>query len=114
MKKTLHRIYKPVIKTNKSAFSKVEVYCYFLFSCYVVSDSYMTPRTLVCQALLSMGFLRQDTGDLPDPGVKPVFAALAGRFFTTEPPGKTCNKLGQDKSSIVFLLGSNKYSNENV
>ena len=30
-------------------------------------------------------------GDLPDPGIKPmslVSPALAGRFFTTEPPGK--------------------------
>ena len=26
--------------------------------------------------------------DLPQPGVKPVSPALAGRFFTTEPPGK--------------------------
>jgi len=30
-------------------------------------------------------------GDLPDPGIKPVSLAspaLAGRFFTTQPPGK--------------------------
>ena len=30
-------------------------------------------------------------GDLPDPGIKPVSLAspaLAGGFFTTEPPGK--------------------------
>ena len=30
-------------------------------------------------------------GDLPDPGIEPVSlgsAALAGGFFTTEPPGK--------------------------
>ena len=30
-------------------------------------------------------------GDLPDPGIKPAsfaYPALAGRFFTTEPPGK--------------------------
>ena len=27
-------------------------------------------------------------GDLTDPGVEPEFAALAGRFFTTEPPEK--------------------------
>jgi len=30
-------------------------------------------------------------GDLPDPGIKPTSLAslaLAGRFFTTEPPGK--------------------------
>ena len=27
-------------------------------------------------------------GDLPNPGIKPTFAALAGGFFTTEPLGK--------------------------
>ena len=27
-------------------------------------------------------------GDIPDPGIEPVSPALAGRFFTTEPPGK--------------------------
>ena len=27
-------------------------------------------------------------GDLPDPGIKPQSPALAGRLFTTEPPGK--------------------------
>ena len=49
------------------------------------------------QAPLSMGFPRQEywsgwpfppPGDLSDPGKGPVFHALAGRFFTTEPPGK--------------------------
>ena len=48
------------------------------------------------QAPLSMGFSRQECcsglpfpppGDLPDPGIKPVSPTLAGRFFTTEPPG---------------------------
>jgi len=42
-----------------------------------------------------MGFLRQEywgglpfpsPGDLPDPGIKLTSPALAGRFFTTEPP----------------------------
>ena len=28
--------------------------------------------------------------DLPRPGTEPVSPALAGRFFTTEPPGKPC------------------------
>ena len=27
-------------------------------------------------------------GDLPDPGIEPSSPALAGEFFTTEPPGK--------------------------
>ena len=44
-----------------------------------------------------MGFPRQEywsglafpfPGDLPDPGIEPACPALAGRFFTTEPPGK--------------------------
>ena len=28
--------------------------------------------------------------DLPGPGIKPASPALAGGFFTTEPPGKPC------------------------
>ena len=28
------------------------------------------------------------SGDLPNPGVEPKSPELAGRFFTTEPPGK--------------------------
>ena len=56
--------------------------------------------TLLCdQALLCMGFSWQEywkrlpfpsPGDLPNPGMEPVSLAspaLAGRFFTTEPPG---------------------------
>ena len=47
-----------------------------------------------------MGFSRQEhwnglpfppLGDPPDPGLEPMFlrsSALAGRFYTTEPPGK--------------------------
>ena len=27
-------------------------------------------------------------GDIPNPRIKPMSPALAGRFFTTEPPGK--------------------------
>jgi len=27
-------------------------------------------------------------GDLPDPGIEPTSPALAGGFFTAEPPGK--------------------------
>ena len=71
-----------------------------LFCCLVVSDSFVNPWTVAHQAPLSMGFPRQECwsglpfpfpGDLPDPGIEPVspaFPALAGGFFTTEPPGK--------------------------
>ena len=49
------------------------------------------------QALPSKGFSRQEywsglpfppPGDLPGPGIELTSPALAGRFFTTEPPGK--------------------------
>ena len=52
---------------------------------------------VACQVPLSMGFPRQQywsgmpfpsLGDLPDPGIEPMSSALAGGFFTTEPPGK--------------------------
>ena len=61
-----------------------------------VSNS-ATPGTVARQAPLSMGFSRQEywsglpfpsPGDLSDPGIEPASPALAGGFFTTEPPGK--------------------------
>ena len=57
-----------------------------------------TPWTVMHQAPWSMGFSRQEywsglpfppPGDLPNPGIEPMSPALAGRFFTPEPPGKT-------------------------
>ena len=56
-----------------------------------------TPWTVAHQALLSKGFPRYEywiglsclpPGDLPNIGIKLTSPALAGRFFTTEPPGK--------------------------
>ena len=35
----------------------------------------------------SQAYLLRDMGDPPGPGTKTVSPALAGRFFTTEPPG---------------------------
>ena len=62
-----------------------------------MSDSLVTPRTVPLQAPLSMGFPREEywnglpfppLGDLPKPRIKPLSPALAGRFFTPEPPGR--------------------------
>ena len=58
---------------------------------------FATLWTVVHQASPSMGFSRQEywnrlqfpsPGDLPDPGTELASPALAGRFFTNEPPGK--------------------------
>ena len=67
---------------------------------YAVVSNSVTSRTVLHQAPLSMEFSKQEywsglpfspPGDLPDPRIEPEFLAspaLAGRFFTTEAPGK--------------------------
>ena len=69
-------------------------------NCLCVVWLFETPWTIAHQAPLSMGFTRQEywsglpfpsSGDLPNAGIKckpPMSPALAGRFFTTEQPGK--------------------------
>ena len=56
---------------------------------------FATPWTVAHQAPLSMGFFKQEywsgllfpsPGVLPNPGIKPTSAALAGGFFTIQPP----------------------------
>ena len=68
------------------------VHCHF--SCVRL---FATPWTVACQVPLSMGFSRQEnwsglpfpsSGDLSDPGMEPMSPALAGKFFTSESPGK--------------------------
>ena len=68
-----------------------------------MSSTFGTPRTIICQAPVSMEFSRRDywsglpfltPGDLPGPGIQyvsPVSPVLAGGFFITEPPGKPEN-----------------------
>ena len=63
---------------------------------------FATPWTVAHQTPLSMEFSRQEywsglpfpsLGHLPDPGIEPTSLAslaLAGRFFTSAPPGKPC------------------------
>ena len=59
---------------------------------------FATSGTIACQVPLSRGFSRQEywrglpflpPEDIPYPGIEPESPALAGGFFTTEPPGKT-------------------------
>jgi len=75
-------------------FNFVVAVVFQLLSCVWI---FATPWTEAHQAPLSLGFPRQEywsglpfpsPGDLPDPGVESRSPSLAGRFFTTEPPGK--------------------------
>ena len=64
-----------------------------------------------------MGFTRQEywsglpfppSRDIPDPEIEPappVSPALAGRFFTTEPPGKPPGDLKQIKMPLELVSG---------
>ena len=66
--------------------------------CLVTKSTLCSPMDYVAsQALLSMGFSRQGywnglpcppPGDLPNAGIEHASPTLAGRFFTTKPPGK--------------------------
>ena len=71
-------------------------------TCVCVSLSrvqlFATAWTVACQGPLSMEFSRQEywsglplpsPGDLPAPVIESASLALAGRFFTIKPPGKS-------------------------
>ena len=70
------------------------------------------PMTVAHQTPLSMGFSRQGywggfqcppPEDLPDPGIKPVPPAVAGRFLTTEPPGKPKDRITIQQFHVLTL-----------
>ena len=45
-------------------------------------------------------------GDLPRPGIKPEASALAGRFFTTEPPGKPSQLMNKFRIMKEFPMST--------
>ena len=72
----------------------INVYALSRFSCVRL---FAPLWSIALRAPLSMGFSRQEylswlsfptPGDLPNPGIELASPALAGRFFTTELPGK--------------------------
>ena len=74
------------LKLRKTFFPETVVKC----CCLVVKSC-----PVAHQSPLSVGFPRQEywsglpsPGDLPYPGIELMSSALAGGFFTTEPPGK--------------------------
>ena len=102
--------FKPLLLRVHLLFCKLLVqglYRCLLPCCSVCAQQCPTlcdPWTAASQAPLSMEFFRQEywsrgstgqgPGDLSDPGIEPVSLVspeLAGRFFTTLPPGKHTN-----------------------
>ena len=76
-----------------------------MLSCFNRVRLFAILRTGALQALLSMGFSRQEywsglpfpsPGKLPDPGIKPRSPALQGDCLPTEPLGKLTREDGSD------------------
>jgi len=74
---------------------------------------FVTPGTAACQAPLSMEFSGQEywsglpfppPGELPDPRIEPMSPALAGEFFTTEPPGEGALKVEKSHLDIGYCF----------
>ena len=87
---------------------------------------FVTPWTVAPQAPLSMGFPRQEyrsglpfsaPADLLDPGIEPVPSVspvLAGKFYTSEIPGKSFYKIQAYKSSdVIYRFASEKQLQQN-
>ena len=103
--------YLPKTQCKGQIFSFMCV-CVYVYVCMLTCvQLFATPWTIAHQAPLSMGYSRQEywsglpfppPRDLPGPRTEPsspVSPALAGRFFTTEQPGKP--HLSLDKAQIV-------------
>ena len=88
------------------------VHCVRALSCVWLSG---TPWTAACQAPLSMEFSRKEywrglqfppPRDLHDPGIEPTSLAppaLAGRFFTTAPPGNPSKSISESLNHSCHL-----------
>ena len=75
----------------------IYIYIYIVVDLLTYVQLFAALWSVAHQAPLSMGFPRQEywsglplssPGDLPNPGIEPTSPALAGGFFTTEPPWK--------------------------
>ena len=99
----------PLFQSSDSRFFPMGRLCGILFSHSVMCDSCNPMDCVAHQAPLSMGFFRQEywsglpcpaPGDLPNPGIEPIFPALADGFFTAEPPGK--QPIKASRADIIF------------
>ena len=92
-------------------FHGVNTFCAYMLSCFSHLQLFVTLWTVACQTPMSMGLSRQEywsglpfppPGELLNPGIEsPVAPALAGGFFTTEPPGNLLRKMKVKESEVI-------------
>ena len=109
-------------ETRREAAQPKSACCCLVSNCVQI---FVTPWTIARQAPLSTGFPKQEywsglpfpsLGDLPNPRTEPTYPALAGGFFTCEPPGKPkepgcwmANQEGKvQKREIFFFVTVNE------
>ena len=91
---------------SKQFFVTKDIHCavqsFLLYSHLVVSDSFATPWTIVCQSPLSMGFPRQEywsglpwppPGCLPDPRIQTVSSAWQVDSLPLSHLGRPCTTI---------------------
>ena len=90
---SIGRAKPPQALTPFCPFPRIHCPLLLLFSCKVVSDSFVTPWTIARQAPLSTGFSRQEywgglpfssVEDPPNPRIKPESPVLTGSLFPTD------------------------------
>ena len=108
-KKRMTRLVREMEKAISRYIVVQQLNCIWLF---------VTPWIVALQALLSMGFPRQEywsrqqfpsPGDLPNTGIKPTYAALAGTFhFPLSHQGSPLLGIGKHKVKVARAPGNCK------
>ena len=97
------------VRWNSERVLKFLLLLLFLFSRSVMSDSFVTPWTVACQAPLSMGFSSREywsvlpcppPGDLPNLGIEPRSPILQADSLPSHPPGRPKN-IGMGNLSLL-------------
>ena len=103
---------KNSLKSAAFAFPHCLICCSFVVQSQSHALLFATPWTVAHQAPLSMGFSQQEfwsglpfpsPGNLPDPGIKPMFPALAGRSVLLSYQGSTVFDIVRFKRQRILV-----------
>ena len=117
------QIAKLVSTDGQGETQDLESCCFHYFITKSCLTLFVNPWTVTHQVSLSMGFPKQEywsglpspsLGDLSDPRIEFASPALAGRFFTTEPPRKPLSHVDMLLNFSLFFFSSYTHSPDNL